>query len=285
MTTIAGIKELLKELHGTERMLVVPFMLIRRLGSIEGAALLNQIVYWSDGKSNLGKGKFSHSYPEWEKELGLSEYIVKKWCEVFIGYGFLQVTVENVAGKLRTIYHFDYDKYIDWLIGQTSRPSDTTEKEKPTDKKSSPSSKSKEKEEVEKELDAMWESIPGVPKVDRPIMGMKTVNRWAHQYRVLDKAPDHIKWLAMLVYQETGFEPEGKLSNVIRQLEKLWSAAGKDERILRAGLRKGEQARQDRGLTMKGPQSYVAFVANERAKQNKKDNTNADTGTGTVVVS
>lgn len=63
---------------GQDNMLVIPRAYITFCkGDHLAALLLSQILYWSD-RTNDANGWFAHSYQEWEDELGMTEYQVKR---------------------------------------------------------------------------------------------------------------------------------------------------------------------------------------------------------------
>lgn len=100
---------------GQDNALVIPVPLLHLLESLEGALLLNQIIFWSD-KSRNPDGWFYKSFPEWWREIHLSEYHVKKWTEVFVEAGFLQTDVRLVHNAPTTHYRINLDKFYEWLL-------------------------------------------------------------------------------------------------------------------------------------------------------------------------
>lgn len=69
---------LLAQFSGQENTLTIPRPFISMCGGdVTAALLLNQILYWSD-RTNNPDGWFYKSYREWDEELGLSAYQVKR---------------------------------------------------------------------------------------------------------------------------------------------------------------------------------------------------------------
>lgn len=69
---------LLAQFSGQDNTLTIPRPFITMCGGdVTAALLLNQILYWSD-RATLPDGWFYKSYREWEEELGLSAYQVKR---------------------------------------------------------------------------------------------------------------------------------------------------------------------------------------------------------------
>jgi hypothetical protein len=71
------ISQLIKAYSGQRKMVVIPMLYIQLLGDLNRAALLNQIIFWSDNSSNPD-GWFYKSYEDWQEELGLSQYQVSR---------------------------------------------------------------------------------------------------------------------------------------------------------------------------------------------------------------
>jgi len=77
-----AIAQLAAKFSGQNKMLVIPRFYITLCGGDHLAALLlNQIIYWTDRTTDKA-GWFSHSYKEWDEELGMSQYQVKRATEV-----------------------------------------------------------------------------------------------------------------------------------------------------------------------------------------------------------
>jgi len=78
MSNFDVMKQFIKAMSGQENMVSIPKLYIQMFGGdIDIAILLSQVVYWSD-KSKRTDGYFYKTYSEWENEIGLSEYKIKK---------------------------------------------------------------------------------------------------------------------------------------------------------------------------------------------------------------
>ncbi len=78
MSVREQIIDLIQESQGEVIVLGVPKALVDFLhGDHRAAILLNQMLYWAD-RTDDPEGWFYKSYPEWEKELGLSAYQVRR---------------------------------------------------------------------------------------------------------------------------------------------------------------------------------------------------------------
>lgn len=66
---------LIKQFNGKRNNVIIPMVYIKMLGDLNAAAVLAQIIYWTEKKD---EGWFYKSYPEWEAETGLSQYQIKR---------------------------------------------------------------------------------------------------------------------------------------------------------------------------------------------------------------
>jgi hypothetical protein len=69
--------DLIAQATQRKRLIVYPALLVELLGDHHAAALLMQILYWGDRTSDP-EGWFYKSYAEWNNELGLSSYQVRR---------------------------------------------------------------------------------------------------------------------------------------------------------------------------------------------------------------
>lgn len=68
---------LIKAVSGQSNILTIPRVFIDIAGDLESALFLSQCVYWSD-KSSASDGWFYKTHNEWEQEIGLSYFQVKR---------------------------------------------------------------------------------------------------------------------------------------------------------------------------------------------------------------
>lgn len=94
--------------------------------------------------------------------------------------------------------------------------------------------------------------------------------KWARQHKSLAKAGESLIELSYLIYEQTGFTPEGvTFQNWTRQVNELWNACRDNQGILIRALQEGEKARKE-GLSFSGPRSYVSFARNLVALNEKR---------------
>lgn len=77
MSNYNEIKNIIHSFSGNERHITIPKIYLELTGDFNTAALLNQLVFWSD-KTKRKDGFFYKSYKEWEEEICLSQYQVSR---------------------------------------------------------------------------------------------------------------------------------------------------------------------------------------------------------------
>lgn len=95
--------QLIKSISGQSNLITVPRIFIDIAGDLNTAVLLSQIVYWSD-KSKREDGWFYKSYPEWEDEIGLTQFQVKRSSDKLGKMGLLEVRLKR-ANKAPTLHY------------------------------------------------------------------------------------------------------------------------------------------------------------------------------------
>lgn len=104
--------ELVRRLSGQQNVIAIPRVYQQIMGSWEGAAFLNQVIYWSDkGKD----GEFAHTAVEWENELGLSRYEVEKNTRILRDAGVLQTEVRKFRGAPTVHYKLLIAGFEQWI--------------------------------------------------------------------------------------------------------------------------------------------------------------------------
>lgn len=102
--------ELIRSLAGSDNKIVAHRLLCEYMGSLEGGVFLSQLLYWSDkGKD----GWFYKSYREWEEEIYLTEYQVKKASKLCVERGFLEVGVKKANGAPTVHYRLSFEKFLE----------------------------------------------------------------------------------------------------------------------------------------------------------------------------
>lgn len=113
MSNQRAIHDLIRSLAGTDNKIVAHRTLCDYMGSLEGGVFLSQLLYWSDkGKD----GWFFKSYREWEEEIYLTEYQVKKCAKLCVERGFLETELKKAKGAPTVHYRLDFDKFLDSIL-------------------------------------------------------------------------------------------------------------------------------------------------------------------------
>ena len=119
-------RALIGNFTGGDNFMVIPRILVKFTGDIDSAILLNQIIYWSDKGDD---GTFYKTYKEWEDEICLSEYKVRKCVLKFKEMGFLETTIKKANGNPTVFYTFKWDNFkngfLNFLRNQTEKTSET----------------------------------------------------------------------------------------------------------------------------------------------------------------
>lgn len=84
--------------------IVIPLELIEYAGEIQKAAFLARLIYLSD-KGSKPNGFIWKSYPEWKKEIGLSQYQVERIVADFQGRNILEAKKMMAASKNSNASH------------------------------------------------------------------------------------------------------------------------------------------------------------------------------------
>lgn len=111
MSNYEAITRLIRTFAGKDNVIGIPRAFIRFMGSLQGGALLSQLIYWSD-KGGREDGWFYKTYQEWSEDIGLSEYEVRKWAKAMgeKGLGFLETRVMKANGSPTVHYRLDMQK-------------------------------------------------------------------------------------------------------------------------------------------------------------------------------
>lgn len=108
-----SVLQLIASFSGQTNTLTIPRIYIEWTGSLDTALFLSQCIYWSD-RSTMENGWFAKSYEDWEAELGLSTYVVKKAAAALADAG-LETVLKKFAGAPTVHYRIDTAKFYKWI--------------------------------------------------------------------------------------------------------------------------------------------------------------------------
>ena len=121
MSNYKQLREVIKRMSGQDNIITIPKIYIEFTGDLTTAALLNQIVFYSD-KGKRQDGFFYKSYKDWENETGLTKrqvsYSIKKLKEL----GFVETKLKKANGAPTIHYKLDYDKMLDSIVTKCNFP-------------------------------------------------------------------------------------------------------------------------------------------------------------------
>ena len=97
--------------------------------------------------------------------------------------------------------------------------------------------------------------------------GLKRLSAWAMTQKMMDRAPDNVKYVSWMLAEQAGINPFGKEKAWFAQSSALWEACEGNHRVLLDAIRKAVQARTERGLTLSSPMSFISFARDALARQ------------------
>lgn len=115
----AEVFDLIKEFAGQSNILTVPVAFIRYAGTLEAALLLSQILYWSDKTED---GWFYKSYKEWEEEISLGEYDVRKAAKSLKDKGVLETRLKKANGAPTVHYRLNEANFSESILQFLKNP-------------------------------------------------------------------------------------------------------------------------------------------------------------------
>lgn len=108
-------KALLLALTGQFQTLTIPRLLALFMGSLEGGLFLNQLIFWS-GRGKRADGFIYKTAQEWEEELLLTTYAVRKNTQILKDRGLLETKLLKVNGAPTVHYRLILDALVIALI-------------------------------------------------------------------------------------------------------------------------------------------------------------------------
>lgn len=116
-----SINLIIKQFSGQNNQIVIPQLYIKLTGDYISAALLNQIVYWSD-RTNRTDGFFYKSYKEWEEEMFITERQVRSASKKLVALGVIETAVKKANGNPTVHYKVFMDKLADSILTLCKKP-------------------------------------------------------------------------------------------------------------------------------------------------------------------
>ena len=107
--------ELIEEFTGQKNILTIPVAFIKYTGSRDAALFLSQLIYWT-GKSKNKDGWIYKTYSEWEEELYMSEYEIRKARKTLEKLGILETKIKKANGNPTVHYRLKKDIFSETFL-------------------------------------------------------------------------------------------------------------------------------------------------------------------------
>jgi len=107
--------DVIQSLTGEKNLLVIPKIFVELIGDLESALFLSQLIYWSDKTKNKD-GYVYKTYQEWEEEILLNEYKIRKARKRLEKLEILQTKIKKANGNPTVHYRIAPKALYDWLL-------------------------------------------------------------------------------------------------------------------------------------------------------------------------
>ena len=109
------IASIITKFSGQSNVIPIPVIYLEITKDYPTAALLNQMVYWSD-RTKRNDGYFYKSYKEWEEELHLSKYQVRRSTDKLKELNIVETALKKANGAPTLHYKIDLNTLQDWIV-------------------------------------------------------------------------------------------------------------------------------------------------------------------------
>ncbi|MGD6773373.1 DnaD domain-containing protein [Staphylococcus simulans] len=109
------ISAIITQFSGQNNIIPIPTIYIKITEDYHTAALLNQLIYWSD-RTHRKDGYFYKSYKEWEEEIFLSKYQVMRAVKKLKGMGIVETALKKANGAPTVHYKIDSKVVSQWIV-------------------------------------------------------------------------------------------------------------------------------------------------------------------------
>lgn len=109
------ISSIITQFSGQNNIIPIPVIYIEITEDYPSAALLNQMIYWSD-RTSRKDGYFYKSYNEWYEELHLTEYQVRRATKKLKSFGFVDTALKKANGAPTLHYKVDTKEVSEWIL-------------------------------------------------------------------------------------------------------------------------------------------------------------------------
>jgi hypothetical protein len=111
-----SVLDLIERVAGTSNVLTTPQIFLKTFNGDHAKALfLSQILYWCD-KTSRDDGWFYKSYSEWEEELFLTPYQIRKYTRDFKSIGLIDTKIKKANGVVTVHYFVRREALKQWIV-------------------------------------------------------------------------------------------------------------------------------------------------------------------------
>ncbi|AGZ26249.1 conserved phage C-terminal domain-containing protein [Staphylococcus pasteuri] len=109
------ISSIITQFSGQNNIIPIPAIYLKITEDYPSAALLNQMIYWSD-RTSRKDGYFYKSYNDWFEELHLTEYQVRRATKKLKSFGFVDTALKKANGAPTLHYKVDTKEVSEWIL-------------------------------------------------------------------------------------------------------------------------------------------------------------------------
>ena len=115
MTNYEQINNLITGFSGQKNIISFPVVYLKITKDLNTALLLNQLVFWSD-KSKRTDGFFYKTYGEWQEEIYLSEYQVRRSIKKLKELNIVETKLKKANGSPTLHYRILMNNLSDLIL-------------------------------------------------------------------------------------------------------------------------------------------------------------------------
>ncbi|WP_342610237.1 conserved phage C-terminal domain-containing protein [Staphylococcus hsinchuensis] len=109
------ISSIITQFSGQNNIIPIPAIYLKITEDYPTAALLNQLIYWSD-RTSRKDDYFYKSYKEWEDEIYLSKYQVMRSIKKLKSMGIVETALKKANGAPTVHYKVDSEVTSQWIV-------------------------------------------------------------------------------------------------------------------------------------------------------------------------
>lgn len=106
---------MIQSLSGEKNLLAIPREIIRFTGDLESGVFLAQLIYWTD-KGSRKDGFIYKTLKEWQDEIFISEYSLRKIRKNLEGMGILETKVKKANGNPTLHYRINQKVFVNRFL-------------------------------------------------------------------------------------------------------------------------------------------------------------------------